>query len=76
MPYTDANTEDRVVLESEILIRLGDDEVIRMPDSRKGFYELFPDKSDVLKKYAKKNKLKVNDPKDIGKMIAWLKSEN
>lgn len=75
-PYSDTNTEDRVVLESEILIRLGDDEVIRMPDSKRGFYDLFPEKGDELKKYAKKNKLKVDDLKDIGKMIAWVKSGN
>lgn len=75
LPYAETSSDDRVLIYSETLIKL-DDRIVVAPDNKKEFYELFPSKSDRLKSFAKKNKLKIKDPEDIGKMVAWAKSGN
>ena len=74
LPYMES-TFDRVEIFTEILIKM-DDYVATMPTTKKEFYELFPEKIDSLKKYAKKNKLSFTDPEDIGEMVSWVRNEN
>lgn len=75
LPYAETSSDDRVRIYTEILIKL-ENKIVVMPDTKKAFFDLFPEKADELKDFAKKNKLKINDPEDIGQMVAWVKNGN
>ncbi|MFY0593790.1 hypothetical protein [Roseivirga sp.] len=43
-----------------------------LPDTKTAFYNLFGSYSDQLRKYARKNKLKVKNPEHVGEMVSWV----
>lgn len=56
---------------SESYLKL-EDKWIELPTGKTAFFDLFGVYSEELRKYARKNKLKTNDPEDIGKLISWV----
>lgn len=56
---------------SELYLKV-DDKWIEIPDGKTAFFDLFGVYSEELRKYAKKNKLKINDPEDVGQMVSWV----
>ena len=46
------------------------DSIIKL-SNKKSFLDMFPDKTDVLKKYLKKNKINFKDQKDLVKLISY-----
>ncbi|OEK06303.1 hypothetical protein [Roseivirga misakiensis] len=45
---------------------------IVLPTTKTAFYNIFGSYSDRLRKYARKNKLKVKNPEDVGEMVSWV----
>lgn len=56
---------------SESYLKL-EDKWIELPTGKTAFFDLFGVYSEELRKYARKNKLKTNDPEDVGKLISWV----
>ena len=47
---------------------------VKIPSNKKKFYMLFSDKSEKIKKYAKKNKLNIKKDKDLIKILSYYTS--
>lgn len=75
LPYS-SNSKDQLILKTDILLRLGEYQIVEMPNSKSDFYDLFKEDAKRLKKYAKANKLKPRRIEDVGQLLNWLKNGN
>jgi hypothetical protein len=62
---------DQVVHEEQTYIKV-DKLWVEVPEGKQDFFELFGKYSESLRKYARKNKLKHDNPEDVGSMISWV----
>jgi hypothetical protein len=62
---------DQIVKATKIYLKVNND-WIESPESKTAFFDLFGMRSEALRKYARKNKLKHDNPEDVGKMIIWV----
>lgn len=62
---------DRIEKDVRVYLKV-DNNWIECPESKTAFYDLFGMRSDDLRKYARKNKLKHTNPEDVGQMINWV----
>lgn len=56
---------------SESYLKL-EDKWIELPTGKTAFFDLFGVYSEELRKFARKNKLKTNNPEDVGKLVSWV----
>ena len=63
--------KDKVVPKEERYLKV-DDKWVIIPDTKTAFFDMFGVYSEPLRKYARKNKLKIKDVEDIGKMVTWV----
>ena len=62
---------DQIVPKTQQYLKV-DDKWIEIPETKTAFFDLFGRYSEDLRKYARKNKLKVKNPEDVGKMVSWV----
>lgn len=56
---------------SDVYLKM-DDKWIELPSGKTAFFDLFGVYSEEMRKYARKNKLKTNNPEDVGQLVSWV----
>lgn len=75
-PMTQQNSiPRRYIIKSEYKI-LKDNELSEFKLNRKSFFNLFPDKKDIITQYVKQNKLTYSDEEDVKKILNYLSNTN
>lgn len=70
------NLKDKIVHTEARYLKV-DDKWVDLPDVKNMFYNLFGDRSDALRKQARKSKWKYKNTEDVGKMVSWVvKNQN
>lgn len=71
-PSTQMGSKDaRVEAQSQAYLKVNQ-QWIEIPDTKNKFFEMFGSLSEDLRTYARKNRLKVRNIEDVGKMVMWV----